>query len=103
MTNLEAIEARIALNYPIEDATFLAAVAESGLDAEATYSPGRSFDRALIAVIDTLIGSAERISEGGYTAQLNLDALYRLRSLLSRKWGWPDLSQPYLIDKTNMW
>ena len=103
MTNLEAIEARIALNYPIEDATFQSAVIESGLDQAASFTGGKSFDMALIAIIDTLIGSAKRISEGGFTSQLNLDALYRLRSLLSRKWGLPDLSQPYLIDRTNRW
>jgi len=103
MTNLEAIEARIGLNYPIEDATFEVAVVESGVNPDDTFTGGKSFDMALIAIIDTLIGSAERISEGGYTVQLNLDALYRLRSLLSRKWGLPDLSQPYLIDRTNRW
>lgn len=103
MTNIEAIEARIGLNYPIEDATFQAAIAESGITPGDEYVPGRAFDTALIAIIDTLIGSAERISEGGYTVQLNLDALYRLRSLLSRKWGLPDLSQPYLVDRTNRW
>lgn len=103
MTNLEAIEARIGLNYPIEDATFEVAVVESGVNPDDMFTGGKSFDMALIAIIDTLIGSAERISEGGYTVQLNLDALYRLRSLLSRKWGLPDLSQPYLIDRTNRW
>ena len=103
MKNLEAIEASIGLNYPIEDATFQMAVAQSGIDASADFTGGKSYDLALIAIIDTLIGSAERISEGGYTVQLNLDALYRLRSLLTRKWGLVDPTQAYLVDRTNRW
>ena len=102
MTNREAIEARIGLNYPIEEGTFLAAIGESGIDPNAEFSPGMPFDRALVAAIDTLIGSAERISEGGFTSQLNLDALFKLRTLLARKWDWPDLG-PYLRDRTYRW
>lgn len=100
MTNIDAIEAKIGLNYPIEDATFAAAIAESGINPADEFTGGKSFDLALIAIIDTLIGSTERITESGYTVQLNLDALYRLRSLLVRKWGLPDLSGAYLIDKS---
>ncbi len=103
MTNLEAIKAKVALNYPIEDATFDVAVAESGLEPDDTFVGGRSFDFAFIGIIDSLLASAERISEGGYTVQLNLDALFRLRSMLYRKWGVPDPSAAYLIDRTNRW
>ena len=103
MTNLEAIQAKVGLNYPIEDATFEIAVVESGIDPDAEFTGGRAFDFAFIAIIDSLLASAERISEGGYTVQLNLDALFRLRSLLYRKWGVPDPSAPYLVDRTNRW
>lgn len=100
MTNRQAIEAKIGLNYPIDSVTFEYALIGSDIDPDANFVPGRAFDMALIAIIDTLIGSAERITESGYTVQLNLDALYRLRSLLVRKWGLPDLSGAYLIDKS---
>lgn len=103
MTNREALEARIGLNYPIEEQTFCVAVAEAGLDPNGKFTPGRSFDRALIAVIDTLIGSAERITEGGFTSQLDLEALLKLRSMIARKWDWPDTTGPYLTDRTYMW
>lgn len=103
MTNLEAIQAKVGLNYPIEDVTFDVAVAESGINPIGEFTGGRSFDFAFIAVIDSLLASAERISEGGYTVQLNLDALFRLRSMLYRKWGIPDPTAPYLVDRTNRW
>lgn len=103
MTNLEAIKAKVGLNYPLEDDTFNIAVTESGIDPNAIFTGGKSFDFAFIAILDSLLASAERISEGGYTVQLNLDALFKLRSLLYRKWGVPDPSAPYLIDRTNRW
>lgn len=100
MTNRQAIEAKIGLNYPIDSVTLEYALIGGEIDPDSNFVPGRPFDMALIAIIDTLIGSAERISESGYTVQLNLDALYRLRSLLVRKWGDPDLSGAYLINKS---
>lgn len=103
MTNLEAIQAKIGLNYPIDDATFEVAIAESGIDPNAEFKGGRNFDFAFIAIINSLLASAERISEGGYTAQLNLDALMRLRSFFYRKWGVPDPNGAYLVDRTYMW
>lgn len=103
MTNLEAIKGKVALNYPIEDVTFDIAVAESGVDPDAEFTGGRSFDFALIGILTSLLASAERISEGGYTVQLNLDALFKLLSFLYRKWGIPDPTTPYLKDRTNRW
>ena len=103
MTNLEAIKAKIGINYPIDDATFEVAVAEANIDPNAEFTGGKSFDFAFISILNSLLASAERISEGGYTVQLNLDALFKLRSFLYRKWGIPDPSSAYLIDRTNRW
>lgn len=104
MTNREAIEAKIALNYPIDDVSFDAAIAEQqGLDPAAVFTGGKAFDMALIAIIDTLIASAEKIKESGFEVQLNLDALFRLRMILVRKWGEPDLSGAILRDRSRMW
>lgn len=103
MTNLEAIRASIGGNYPVDDASFALALATLGLDPDAEYVPGQTFDLALISLIDTLIGGVSRISEGGYTIELNMDALLGLRSLLLRRWGLVDYSKPYLRDRTNMW
>lgn len=103
MTNRQAIEAKIGLNYPIDSVTFEYALMGLDIDPEFGFIPGKSFDMALVSLIDTLIGSAERITESGYTVQLNLDALYRLRSLLVRKWGDPDLSGAILRDRSRMW
>lgn len=103
MTNRQAIEAKIGLNYPIDSVTFEYALMGLDIDPESAFVPGKAFDMALVSLIDTLIGSAERITESGYTVQLNLDALYRLRSLLVRKWGDPDLSGAILRDRSRMW
>ena len=102
MTVQEAIQAKIGLNYPIEENTFLVALEEAGVSPSADFQAGKQFDRALVSVIDTLVGSAERISEGGYTVQLDLEALLKLRGLIARKWGWPEAG-PYLIDRTCRW
>lgn len=103
MTNRQAIEAKIGLNYPIDSVTFEYALMGLDIDPEAWFVPGKAFDMALVSLIDTLIGSAERITESGFTVQMNLDALYRLRSLLVRKWGDPDLSGAILRDRSRMW
>lgn len=103
MTNLEAIKVKVGLNYPIDDATFEVAVTESGIDPDAEFTGGKSFDMALISILLSLIGSAERISEGGYTVQLNLDALTRLLTYLRNKWNLPDYTQPKLRNRTFLW
>lgn len=103
MTNREAIEAKIALNYPIDSVTFEYALMGLDIDPEAGFVPGKAFDTALIAIIDTLIASAEKIKESGFEVQLNLDALFRLRMILVRKWGEPDLSGAILRDRSRMW
>lgn len=103
MTNLEAIRASIGANYPVDDASFTMALAGLGLDPDADYVAGRDFDLALVALIDTLLAGVTRISEGGYTIEINADALWKLRSWYLRKWGIPDLTGAYLRDRTNMW
>lgn len=104
MTNLEAIKAKIGLNYPIDDETFDVAIAESGLDPNAEFTGGYKFDVSMIGLLVTLIASAERISEGGYTVQLNLDALQRLLSWLLAKWNLPDPTRPMVNGApTNKW
>lgn len=102
-SNLEVIKALIGVNYPIEDATFEEALKQSGIDPTAENELGKAFDMSLITLIVLLFSFAERISEGGYTVQLNLDALQRLLDWLYWKWGIPNPNKPYLIDRTNRW
>lgn len=103
MTNLEAIKASIGGNYPVDDASFIMALEGVGIDPYGTYLAGKAYDMALIALIDSLIAGASRISEGGYTVEINTDGLLRLRSLLLGKWGLVDYSRPVLRDQTNLW
>lgn len=103
MTNLEAIESRIGQNYPIEEETYLVALKTAGLNPGEAFKPGKDFDTALLVVIDTLLGSAERISEGGFTSSLDLSSLLKLRAMLALKWDWPNVTQAYLKNKTYMW
>lgn len=103
MTNLEAIKASIGANYPVDDASFTMALEGVGIIPSDAYVAGKSFDMALIALIDSLLSGASRISEGGYTIEVNADALWKLRSFLLAKWGLPDFSKPILRDQTNLW
>lgn len=105
MTNLEYIKVKIGANYPIDDVTFEYALIGSGLDPNAEYVAGKAFDFAFIDMLVTLIASAERISEGGYTVQLNLDALRSLLLWYLNKWGLPAPGQPIIRGRraTQLW
>lgn len=103
MTNIEAAEAAIGQNYPFDESTYRVGLASAGLDPNAEMTPGKSFDLALAALILYLITAASRISEGGYTVELDMDALLRARSLLLQKWDRPDYSGPVLRNKTWQW
>jgi hypothetical protein len=103
MTNLEAAKAAIGQNYPFDEDTFILGLTSAGLDPAAEQVPGKTFDLALAALILYLIAAAERISEGGYTVELNADALMELYRILRRRWDKPDLTGPILRDRTWMW
>lgn len=105
MTNLEYIKGKVGANYPIGEATFENAIIASGLDPNEQYVPGKSFDLAFIDVLMTLIASAKRISEGGYTVELDLKALNDLLTFYLRKWGLPDPSNPIIRGRraTRLW
>lgn len=103
MTNLEAIQAKIGMNYPIDSHTFEVALIESGIDPTADFEGGKPFDWAMVKILVSLIGSAERISEGGYTVELNLDALWKLLSWYLSIWGWRNPLEPRLKDGSCKW
>lgn len=103
MTNLEAVKVKIANNYPLEDEFFEVALIEAGIVAGDEFVGGKSFDRSMVNLLLSLMASAERISEGGYTVELNIDALQRLLSYYLNKWGWPDPSKPIIRDKSYLW
>lgn len=104
MTNIEYVRAVMGVNYPLDDAFFTATLTGEGVMPDDEYVKGRTFDIALANSLIFLLASAERISEGGYTVQLNFDAIRSLISLLFKRWGLPDpLAERRVIDITNQW
>lgn len=103
MTNLESVKALIGLNYPFDDETFTAGLALAGLDPNGTYEPGRASDVAFADFILFLTASARRISEGGYTVEIDTNALFRLRAILLNKWGIASGEGATLRNKTYLW
>lgn len=103
MTNLETVKALIGSNYPFDEDTFLAGLALSGLDPCDVFVSGKESDIAFADFILYLTASAKRIGEGGYTVEIDTDALFRLRKILLDKWGIPDGSGAVLRNRTYLW
>lgn len=103
MTNLETVKALIGSNYPFDEETFLAGLALSGLDPNDVFVSGKVSDIAFADFILFLTASARRISEGGYTIEIDTDALFRLRKILLDRWGIADGEGATLRNKTYLW
>lgn len=105
MTNLQYISTKIGLNYPMDEETFLNALTANGIDPDVDYVAGRDFDMAFISVLQSLLASADRISEGGYTVEFNADAIRSLLSWYLNKWGLSAPGQPIIRGRraTMLW
>lgn len=103
MTNLEAAKSLIGSNYPFDEYTYENGLAYAGLDPNEVYVKGKAFDLAMADFILWLSTSAKRISEGGYTVEIDVAALLKVRSLLLRKWGLDDGEGPRLRNKSWLW
>ena len=102
MNNLEAAKNIIASNYPFDDNAFKTGLASAGLDSEAPFAPGKSFDLAIAQVILFLITSAD-VSEGGYSVKLDRNALVKTRIALLSKWDSAIPAGATLQDRTYKW
>lgn len=103
MTNLEVITGLIGSNYPYDENTFTTGLLLGGLVPTDDFIAGRASDIAIASFLLFLTTSAEKISEGGYTVEINIDALFKLRKVLLDRWGLPDGLSPRLINKTYLW
>lgn len=103
MTNIEAAKGLIGANYPFDEYTYENGLAYAGLDPNELYVKGKAFDLAMADFILWLATSAKRISEGGYTVEIDATALLQVRSLLLRKWGLDDGQGPRLRNKSWLW
>lgn len=93
MTNLEVLQASAGLNYPIDVATYEANLIKNGLNPNDEYVTAneRGIDLAISDLALTLIFSAKKISDDGYSVELQSIAdLWALRWFYRRKWGLPD-------------
>lgn len=93
MTNLEILQGSAALNYPIDEETFKANLIKNGLqpDDEFDVANQRGLDLAISDLALTLIFSVKKLSDDGYTVELqDINSLWNLRWFYRNKWGLPD-------------
>jgi hypothetical protein len=109
MTNLQVLQGSAGLNYPIDDETYEANLVKNGLLPTDTFIVGnqRGIDLAISDLALTLIFSAKKISDDGYSVELqSIDDLWDLRWWYRHKWGLPDdrpIKGPVLRDRTGAW
>lgn len=105
LTNLQYISTKIGSNYPMDSEVFTNALHANGILPSEPYVPGKAFDLAFIDLLMTLLSSADRISEGGYTVEFNADAIRSLLSWYLNKWGLSAPGQPIIRGRraTGLW
>lgn len=103
MTNLKVAEDLIGSNYPFDEDTFNTGLLVAGIDPGADFVPGKSFDIAFASFIMFLTSAATKISEGGYTVEIDPKNLLNLRKVLLAKWGISDNMGATLVDRTYLW
>lgn len=104
-TNLNQLKNLLNLNYPISDDFLIAQLRSYGIDPDGEYVPGNAFDYILFQSAIGLLSGAVRISESGYTVELNTEGLKYLIRMLANKWGWIDPTSDLGVIKnvTNRW
>lgn len=102
MENWNAAKTTVGANYPFTDEAYKVGLTSVGLDPDAEMVPGKGFDLAIAQLILFLITSAD-ISEGGYSVELDRDALFRVRQSLLDKWDSGIPSGPILRDRSSLW
>jgi|SRR5690606_13005762 len=102
MLNWLAAKNTVGSNYPFDDEAYKVGLTSVGLDPNVEMVPGKGFDLAIAQLILYLITSAD-ISEGGYSVELDRDALFRVRQALLDKWDSNIPSGPILRDRSYLW
>ena len=104
-TNLSQLKNLLNLNYPISDDYLTAQLRSYSLDPDGEYIPNNAFDYVLFQSAIVLLSGAVRISESGYTVELNTEGLKYLIRMLANKWGWIDPTSDLGVIKnaTNKW
>lgn len=106
MTNLEALQSIIGVNYPFDTLTYQKALIDQGLNDSDSYSVAnaKGIDLAFAGVLLTVITSVD-IKEGGYAVtNADRDALIKILNAIYNKWGLPPLvGAPILRNASNKW
>lgn len=104
MTNLQALQSVIGVNYPFDTNMYLKALIDVNIDPAENYtgSNGKAIDLCVAGLIPTLIMACD-IKEGGYSVTVaDRNALNTLRKNLLAKYGISDGSA-VIRDGSNLW
>jgi uncharacterized protein DUF6706 len=104
MTNLQALQSIIGVNYPFDANMYSKALIDQGLTEDGTYSIDnvKAIDLAFAGLIQTVLVSPD-IAEGGYKiTQADRNTLEALRISILNKYGLAP-STGFVTDKSNLW
>lgn len=104
ITNLQALQQKIGLNYQLDDNFFQVGLIDAGIDPDGNYTSDntRAVDLCAADLILNLVTGTD-IKEGGYTlTQGDRAALHKTRSLILHKYGLSDNTNT-LTDRSNGW
>lgn len=104
MTNLEALQSIIGINYPFDPNMYQKALIDANLDPTLTYisANGQAIDLCVVGLILTIIASPD-VKEGGYTITVaDRQALLTLRATLLAKYGISS-GTGFIKDASNIW
>lgn len=105
MNNQQQLKSLLSPNYPISDEFVNSQLAMSGLNPEDDYMPSNAFDYAIYMSCVFLLGGVNKISESGYTIEMNVEGLKYLLKFYANKWGWEDITSTLgqIKNATNKW
>lgn len=109
MTNLEVLQGSAALNYPIEEGTYKAALIKNNVNPDEDYTSvnEQGVELAISDLALTLIFSAKKLMDDGYSIELqSISDLWLIRRWYRLKWGLPDdtpSTNPVLRDVSSKW
>lgn len=104
MTNLQALQSSIGINYPFDANMYSKALIDQGLNEADPYTIQnvRGIDLAFAGLIQTVLVSPD-IAEGGYKiTQADRNALEALRISILNKYGLAP-STGFVTDASNKW
>ena len=105
LNNQQQLKNLLSPNLPIDDEFINGQLNYVGLNPEDDYTPSREFDYAVYMSCISLLSGVSKISESGYTIEVNTEGLKWLFRLYAEKWGWDDPTNTIgqIKNATNLW